>query len=171
VRHCSNDLTPQKLRAIFQESSSILAEGPAVAALRAIISVLITRATVPILRKFLAALALLTASLVLVAPATAARAHQVGHIPSPVDAGQYHHHATDGSADVHDDGATGQTDDQPDGNTSGHSHPPVLAVDPAMLEPVALTHPMIGMHLAGEWTVRELVTLSWGPQRRPPRDV
>lgn len=132
-----------------------------------IISAPITPAVL-ILRRFLAVLALLVTSLVLVAPSGASVAHQVDHIPNPVNAGQYHHHASDGSVDLHEE-ATSERSDDHSGSVTGHAHPPVGVADPALLGSTALAHPLLGRELQDVWAVRELPTLPWNPQKRPPR--
>lgn len=135
--------------------------------LRPMISVPITPAVL-ILRRFLAALAVLIASLGLVVPSAASVAHQVDHIPKPVNTAQYHHHASDGSVDVHEDG-TNERSDGHSGSVTGHAHPPVGVADPVMLGSISLAHPSLGGELQDEWAVRELPTLAWNPQKRPPR--
>ncbi|MFP5329173.1 MAG: hypothetical protein ACLGHC_03415 [Alphaproteobacteria bacterium] len=132
-----------------------------------IISAPITPAVL-ILRRFLAVLALLVTSLVLVAPSGASVAHQVDHIPNPVNAGQYHHHASDGSVDVEEREKSDQRDDR-SGNVMGHAHPPLCVADPALLGSNALAHPLLGRELQDEWAIRELPTLAWNPHRRPPK--
>jgi len=120
-----------------------------------------------ILRRFLAALMFLVATVALSAPAAASIVHRVDHIPAPVSAGEHHYHAANGDVDVHEESApdgSGQS-----GNGTAHSHPQVLGAEPAMLGSAETPLPPLAAQLRQEWTVRELKTLSWSPHRRPPR--
>lgn len=123
---------------------------------------------VPILRKFLPALMLLIASIALSVPAAASMTHAVGHIPTPVSAGEHHHHADNGNVDVHDESAPDGSG-QSGGKGAAHSHAPGLGAEPAMLGSTVAPLSLLAAQVRQEWTVRELKTLSWSPHRRPPR--
>ena len=120
------------------------------------------------LRRVLAALAFVVAGVLLVAPAAASLTHDVDHIGAPVGVGQHHHHAAHGDVDIEDDGTPTQTDDQSTGKSTGHAHPPTAA-DPALFGSAIISPPLIEQYLQQDWSVRELVTLTWSPDRRPPR--
>ena len=124
------------------------------------------RAPVLILRKFLAALAILTACTVLTTPAAAARSHHIEHIPSPIAVGQHHDHAGDVGVDMdEDDPASEQSKDK---TAPGHAHPPISAADLAMPGAGVLTQAS-RIVPRQQWILRELSTLNWSPARRPPR--
>jgi hypothetical protein len=122
-----------------------------------------------ILRRLLAALAIVVASVMLAAPAAASLTHGVDHFAAPVSVGEHHHHATGGEVDIEDDRAPTQTNDPSTGKSTGHSHPPTGAADPALFGSAIISPPLIEQYLQQDWSVRELATLTWSPHRRPPR--
>jgi hypothetical protein len=122
-----------------------------------------------ILRRILAVVLLMAASLTLGVPATASIAHEADHVASPVSAGEYHHHDSDGTVDLQQDSAADEDGDASGNPVRGHSHPPASAADPAMLASIALALPSIRTRVPQDQTVRQLHTLSWSPHRRPPR--
>jgi len=126
--------------------------------------------SVPNSRGFLVVLLLLIATIALGAPAAASIAHGVDHVAAPVSAGEHHHHAAKGSVDVHPESVPdGEGSDRSDTGALAHSHPPVPGAEPAMLGSLERPLPRRAAMVPQEWAVRALKTLSWSPQRRPPR--
>lgn len=126
--------------------------------------------TVLILRRVLAVLLFVAASFTLGVPATASIMHETDHMGSPVSAGQYHHHASDGTVELEQDAADEKNDESGKPGT-GHSHAPAAAADPAMFASVALALPLIASRVPQYRFVHQLHTRSWSPHRRPPRTV
>lgn len=115
----------------------------------------------PILRKFTTLLLLLVATLALSVPAAASIAHESDH---EVGAEVHFHFAgedQDGSADQDTDRSNDQGVD--------HGHPPFSATDPGLLNSSSLGPMLLSAPLPQDWSVRELKTLSWIPQKRPPK--
>lgn len=93
--------------------------------------------------------------------------HMAAHTAFPVDAGQFHHHAMEGQVlDVHDQDGS----DQKSGKEEvGHSHPPTQLADPVFLPETDLVLAPKRADVRQEWVLRSLLTLSWSPDRRPPK--
>ncbi|MES2137365.1 MAG: hypothetical protein V4502_09960 [Pseudomonadota bacterium] len=103
-------------------------------------------------------------------PATASILHDADHIGSPVSAGQYHYHGSDGTVDLQHDAAD-ENGDKSGKPGTGHSHPPASVADPAMFASIALALPATTTRGPQDRIVHQLHTLNWSPHRRPPRTV